>query len=286
MVKLLNPELENLEVAIFEVNDDGVALITMNRPEAANSLNTAIHHDVVACFEEVNNNPEIKAAVITGTGRFFCAGRDVKEYVDTYGEAKDVVRAIDDPDNPMFGRLANHWPIKKPFIGALNGAAVGGGLEMSTMCDMIVMSKNSYIASLHAKVNVGAGNLPKFAMVLPLNIARELAMTERRITPEECLQWGYANRVVEPEELIPTAMAMAKATTVMGPDALKGLKMSSLRIQEAAGNIEIDVDWEKRREERRKEIGARRQKEQQDADLLEGMKAFVERREAHYEKPV
>src|SRR5687767_3076237 len=104
-----------------------------------------MHRDIVPSWEEINNNDGIRAAVVTGEGRFFCAGRDVKEYVNTYGEGASKLRAIDDPDNPMFGKLCNHWVVKKPLIGALNGPTVGGGLEIAIMCDMIVMSENAYI---------------------------------------------------------------------------------------------------------------------------------------------
>ena len=94
ITKELNLDLNNLEAATFERVDD-IAVITMNRPEAANSLNTAMHRDVVACFDEVNNNDDIKAAVITANGRFFCAGRDIKEFVGTYSEKEsNALRAI------------------------------------------------------------------------------------------------------------------------------------------------------------------------------------------------
>ena len=92
-------DLNDLESAIFEIRDN-VAIVTLNRPEALNSLNTAIHRDVGACWEEINNNDEIKAAVVVGSGRFFCAGRDIKEFVGTYGEGEaEVLRAIYDPYN-------------------------------------------------------------------------------------------------------------------------------------------------------------------------------------------
>jgi enoyl-CoA hydratase/carnithine racemase len=155
ITKELNLDLNNLEAATFERVDD-IAVITMNRPEAANSLNTAMHRDVVACFDEVNNNDDIKAAVITANGRLFCAGRDIKEFVGTYSEKEsNALRPIDDPNHIMFATQCNHYDVGKPLSGAVNGAAVGGGLEIAIMCDMIVMSDDTYIADLHAKINVG-----------------------------------------------------------------------------------------------------------------------------------
>src|SRR5712691_2422782 len=180
-------DLNNLEAAVFE-RIDNLAIVTLNRPAALNSLNTAMHRDVDACWEEINNNEEIRAAVVTGAGRFFCAGRDIKEYVNTY-ESPGQLRAIDDPDNPLFGRLCNHYVIRKPLVCALNGPAVGAGLEIVIMCDMVVMAEDTYIADLHAKVNVGGMN--SLLTVLPAMVARELTMADRRLSAEECLRFGF-----------------------------------------------------------------------------------------------
>ena len=127
-------------------------------------------------------------------------------------------------------------------------------------------------------------NLPKFTAILPLNIARELAMTERRLTPEECLRWGFANRVARQEDLIETALELARGTVGMGPDAIKGLKRASLAIQEEAGVVELEVDWDARREARRASLA--QSSPARDADSMEGMKAFAERRPAQYNKTI
>ena len=273
-------DLNNLESAIFEIRD-GVAIVTLNRPEALNSLNTAIHRDVGACWEEINNNDDIKAAVVVGSGRFFCAGRDIKEFVGTYGEGEAAeLRKIDDPDGEMFGRLANHWHVKKPLVGALQGSAVGGGLEVAIMCDMIVMAEDAYIADLHAKINVGG--MVSMNTFLPPNIARELTMTDRRLTAEECFRYGFANYVLSKDQVLEKAIEVAQATALMGPESIQRLKQGSIDLQLASGNLHGEEFYE----ERRKIVRAQMAETAGDHDRMEGMKAFVEKRDSAYERPV
>ncbi len=273
-------DLGSLEAAVFELRG-GIAVVTLNRPEALNALNSAMHRDIAACWEEINHNEAIRAAVVTGSGRFFCAGRDIKEFVGTYGagEAR-ALRPVDDPDHEMFGATVNHWHLRKPLIGALNGPAVGGGLEMAIMCDMIVMAEEAYIADLHAKIN--AGGMTSMNTFLPPMIARELTMTDRRLSAEECQLWGFANDVAPRSRVLERALELAEATARMGPDSIRHLKRGSLELQLASGNIASP----ERHQERLRTLRERRARTAGDRDLMEGMKAFVEKRGARYERPV
>lgn len=271
-------DLSTMEAAEFR-REGNIAVVTMNRPSALNSLNTAMHRDVDACWDEINNNPDIRAAVVTGAGRFFCAGRDIKEYLGTYAGEKEAIRPIDDPNDPLFGRLCNHYIVKKPLICALNGPAVGGGLEIVLMCDMVVMAENAYIADLHAKVNVGGMNT--LLWYFPPSIARELSMTDRRLTAAECLQYGFANTVVPQAEIVSAGIDLARKTTEMGPDSIRTLKEGTLRLQKECGLTFDDADIERRRALMLQQTENRKS----DGDFLEGMKAFAERRDVQYAKP-
>ncbi len=280
LVRDLGLDLSNLDAATFERRGN-IAVVTMNRPEAANSLNTAMHRDVVACWDEINNNDEIRAAVITGSGRFFCAGRDIKEFVSTYGEKdSDALRPIDDPNHVMFATQCNHYDIFKPVVAALNGAAVGGGLEVAIMSDMVVMADDTYIADLHAKINVGG--MTSMSTFLPPMIARELTMTDRRLTAEECLRWGFANYVVPKDEVLDKAIEIAEASARMGPDSIQRLKQGSVELQRRSGNLRPPGYYERRRENQLKAIA----QVKSESDRMEGMQAFVEKREADYAGPV
>jgi crotonobetainyl-CoA hydratase len=270
--------IEQKEAAIFERRGP-IAIVTLNRPEGRNSLNTQMHRDVVPMWDEINNNPEIKVGIVTGAGdRAFCAGRDVKEYVDFYAGSEKKVRPIDDPNDPMFGKLCNHYLVKKPLICALNGYAVGGGLEIVLMTDLRVMADDTYIADLHAKVNVGGMN--SLASELPWAVANYLTMANGRLSAKEALHFGFVNRVVPRAQLIDTAIELAEMVMTSGPDSIRHLKDGSIKRQIESGNIVAEGGERTRRgnmEERVKNV-------REQADLLEGMKAFVEKRSASYEK--
>lgn len=269
-----------MESAIFEQRGP-IAIVTLNRPEAKNSLNTAIHRDVGWAWEEINNNDDIRVAIVTAAGdRAFCAGRDIKEFVDTYGESGEKkIRRIDDPNDPLFGRLANHYIVKKPLIAALNGYAVGGGLEIVEMTDLRVMADDTYIADLHAKVNVFGMNC--LAYELPWPIANYLTMANGRLTAQECLHYGYVNRVVPREKLMDAALELAQMVLTSGPDSLRHLKEGSIKRQIDSGNLFTDEYREKRRQEALERV----KRTSESHDLMEGMKAFIEKRTATYEKP-
>jgi enoyl-CoA hydratase len=270
--------IENLQSVQFE-RVGNLAIVTLNRPQRLNALDYTMHRDVVACWDEINDNPEIRAAVITGNGRFFCAGRDIKEYLDTYGQGDTAKRRpLDDPDDPMFARLCNHYIVKKPLVGALNGPAVGGGLEITLMCDMVVMAEDAYIADLHAQVNVSGMNT--LLWFLPPMIARQVTMTDRRLTAQECLNYGLVNQIVSRQDVREAAIELAQATTVMGPDSIQKLKEGSLRLQRECGLV-YDDEW---REARRRTIKEETTARMANSNWLEGMKAFAERREAKYSR--
>lgn len=269
-----------MQAAIFEQRGP-IAIVTLNRPESKNALNTQIHRDVTWAWDEINNNSEIKVAIITAAGdRAFCAGRDIKEFVDFYGDdGKPRIRPIDDPNDPMFRKLANHYIVNKPLIAAINGYAVGGGLEIVQMCDLRVIADDTYIADLHAKVNVFGMNC--LAYELPWPIANYLTMANGRLTAQECLHFGYVNRVVPRAKLLDTAIELAEMVMTSGPDSLRRLKEGSIKRQIESGNL-FTPEWV---ESQRAEAIERAKSTSSNHDLMEGMKAFVEKRGASYEKP-
>jgi len=276
----LTDRIEHKTSAIFEVRGN-IAIVTLNRPEAKNSLNTDIHVDVVPMWEEINNDPDIRVAIVTGAGdRAFCAGRDVKEFVNTYGaDGEAKIRRIDDPNDEMFSRLANHYIVKKPLIAAINGYAVGGGLEIVAMSDFRVMADDTYLADLHAKVNVYGMNC--LAYELPWPVANYLTMANGRLSAKEALHFGFVNKVVPRAQLMDAAIELAEQVMTSAPDSLRTLKEGSIKRQLESGNLFTDEF----RENRRQEALNRVQNTKETHDLMEGMKAFVEKRAATYERP-
>lgn len=266
------------EAATFEIRGP-IAIVTLNRPESANSLNTQMHRDVVPMWDEINTNDDIKVGIVTGAGdRAFCAGRDLREFVSTYGSGdKQAVRAVDDPNDPIFGKLCNHYVIHKPLICALNGFAVGGGLQMSLMADMRIMVEGTYVAAMQGKANVSGG--AELAHYFPWGVANYLLMANGRVSSEECLRYGFVVRVVPRDRLLDTAIELANQIMQSGPDALRYFKQASLERQIASGGLTT----EKEMEERRARARDRQNSLKDNKNLVEGMKAFVEGRKATYE---
>jgi enoyl-CoA hydratase/carnithine racemase len=145
---------------------------------------------------------------------------------------------------------------------------------------MIVMSADTYIADLHAKINVGGMN--SMNTFLPPMIARELTMTDRRLTAQECLNYGFANYVLPKNEILAKAIDLAKATALMGPDSIQRLKQGSIDLQRKSGNLRYEDYYETRKANQMKMID----RVKSDSDMLEGMEAFVEKRKSSYQKPV
>ena len=276
------PTLSDITACSFELVEENVAVVTLTRPERLNTLSGDMHRDLIVCWEEINNNPIIRAGVVTGEGRFFCAGRDIKEYMDYYGSdgTPARLRAIDDPDSPIFGMHAHHYEFKKPMVAALNGPAVGGGLSLSLTCDMLVMADDTYVADGHAKVNVVGGSW--LLGFLPPMIARELAMTDRRLTAAECHFYGLANYVVPRREVRRKAVELARSTTRMGPDAIRALREASTKYLVSVGKV-----MPNRREEllRRGREHMETLRAHADPDVAEGMKSFLSKRSPEYQKP-
>lgn len=156
-----------------------VALITLNRPDAMNAVNAALSEAVGTALETVARDPEIRVAVITGAGRAFCAGADLKELA--------AGRGIYPPDHPEWGfaGLVQHF-IDKPLIAAVNGYALGGGTEIMLACDLAVVSDQAKLGLPEVKRGLlaAAGGLLRLPRQVPVKLAMEVALTGEPIDAE------------------------------------------------------------------------------------------------------
>ena len=185
---------------------DRVGVITLNRPEAMNALSRALRaalHDAVV---SLSNDPEVSVLVLTGAGRAFTAGLDLKELggdPDGLGAANATSAA----ENPVLA--IRHCP--KPVIGAINGVAITGGFEVALACDVLIASTNARFADTHARVGImpGWGLSQRLSRTIGLYRAKELSLSGNFLDARTAYEWGLVNRVVEPEELMPTAMKLA-----------------------------------------------------------------------------
>lgn len=186
---------------LFSV-ENGVALITLNRPERRNSINRNLLVGLYNSLDEVSNNKDIKAAVITGNGKSFCSGIDLsvigKENIfDPRGDGKDL------PD--LFASC------RKPVIGAVNGHAITGGFEIALNCDFLIASENAMFADTHGRVGIhpGWGMTQLLQQAVGQRMAMQMSMTCQFIDAQTALRAGLVNEVVPHDELIPRVMQIA-----------------------------------------------------------------------------
>jgi enoyl-CoA hydratase len=186
---------------------DGVAVVTLNRPEAMNALSAALRSALHGAFVQLTADDSVSAIVLTGAGRAFTAGLDLKEL----GSQPLGMRAANSSmpaENPVQAILE----CPKPIIGAINGVAITGGFEVALACDVLLASTNARFADTHARVGImpGWGLSQRLSRVIGVYRAKELSLTGNFLDAATAYEWGLVNRVVAPEELMPAAIKLAQ----------------------------------------------------------------------------
>ncbi len=198
--------------------NDAVAVVTLNRPEAMNALSKALRAELHKALSELDRDTGVKVIVLTGAGeRAFTAGLDLKEL----GGDPDGLRAAnatEPSENPAWAVIA----CKKPVIGAINGVAITGGFELALACDVLICSTNARFADTHARVGItpGWGLSQKLSRVIGPYRAKELSLSGNFLDAQTACDWGLANRVVAPEELMPAALKLAADMATIELDML------------------------------------------------------------------
>jgi enoyl-CoA hydratase len=199
---------------------DGIATITLNRPEAMNALSHALRTEFFNACESVKADKNIQAVIVTGQGeRAFTAGLDLKELgVSGLGAATD--------QRPSSNPCRALEQLEIPVIGAINGVAITGGFELALACDIRIASTNARFADTHARVGVipGWGLSQKLSRHIGLSRACELSFTGQFVDADTACNWGLVNHVYEPDELIPAARALAADMATIDPEFLKTYK--------------------------------------------------------------
>jgi len=202
---------------LLEVSD-GIATITLNRPEARNALSAALMRDLASAFDRVSADDSARVVILTGAGEAFCAGVDLKEFGSLEGET------------PPPGERPNCWQAMercdRPIIGAINGPAVTGGFEIALACDVLIASSKARFADTHARVGVipGAGLSQRLPRAIGLYRAKYLSLTGNFLSAGQAAEWGLVSHVVAPEELIDTARRVATDMLSVVPHMLPQLK--------------------------------------------------------------
>jgi enoyl-CoA hydratase len=246
------------EQALLTERRVGVLLITINRPDQRNAVNMAVATGIAAALDELDEDLELQAAVLTGAGKGFSAGMDLKAFVT--GERPWA-------DDRGFAGIVQKPPAK-PIVAAVEGFAVAGGLEIALACDMIVASKGAKLGIPEVKRSLVAagGALLRLPRALPRPIAMELALTGDPITAERAYELGLVNRLAEPGTAVDVALELANAVTPNGPLALTATK----RILTEVNDWSDEEFWQKQGEIAGPAIASE--------DAREGAKAFAEKR--------
>jgi len=257
------------ETLLIENRTDKVLLVTINRPAAANAMNTALGRDLLALFSEVIAEPGLaRAVVLTASGeRAFCAGADLKERQGMTDEQwntqhyvfERMIRAIVD------------CPV--PVIAAVNGAAYGGGCEIALGCDFIYASRTARFALTEVTLGImpGAGGTQNLPRAVGSRRAKELIYSGRPFTAEEAHAWGLVNRLCEPASLVHETLAIAQAIAANAPVSIRQAKRAiDLGTQMSiAEGMAFEVEAYSRM------VGT--------ADRREGVRAFNEKRKPRFE---
>ena len=214
------------ETILFE-KQGNVVIITLNRPDALNSINRQLRAELSEAITQFDEDPGAYVGIITGAGRAFCAGRDLKERASDNAEGVQAKASHSmSPDRPFM------WPQTwKPLIAAVNGFALAGGWSIAQMCDLRVASEDAQLGITETKWSL----LPPFGTILPksmpLSSVLELVFTAQPVSAQRAYDMGFLNKVVPADQLMDEAMALANQIAENAPLAVQAFKELAYRGQ-------------------------------------------------------
>lgn len=257
--------MSNYQTLLLEVTD-GIATVTVNRPDALNALNRQVLEDLAAVAAKLSDDDDLDAVVITGAGRAFVAGADIKAMLD-YDEQQS--RDFSKLGHAAFSAIA---ALPVPVIGAINGFALGGGLELALACDLLYGSDKARVGLPEVGLAVvpGWGGTQRLGRRIGWQRARELVFTGRHVKAAEAKEIGLLLEVFESDELLDKVYEVARSIASNGPLAVRAAKKAMKYGQEA----DLDDGLVYEQEQFAGLFGT--------SDQREGMTAFVERRDAEF----
>jgi len=239
-----------------------VAYVTLHRPAALNALNTTLRQDLRRFFVEVAEDRDVRAVVVTGSGRAFCAGADIKEWHEPSSVVEDREERLQLSFWEAMRRYA--WPV----IAAINGYALGGGCELAMCCDIRIASEQAELGLTEVTLGIipGGGGTQRLPRLIGRGKALELILTGKRISAQEAWRLGLVEQVVAADQLMPTAEALAQSIIARAPLAVKYAKEAIVRGLELPLEEGLHVEAELSTLLRTTE------------DRMEGARAFKEKR--------
>jgi E-phenylitaconyl-CoA hydratase len=250
-----------------------IAVITINRPEAMNSIDPETADDLYRAWVDFRDDPDSWVAILTGAGeKAFSAGADLKKLIPLLSGLSAVERRERDERQPGFGGLTRGLNIWKPIIAAINGFCLAGGLEMALACDLRIAADHATFGLMEVSRGIipGAGGTQRLPRMIPVAKAMEMILLAQRIDAQEALRLGLLNRVVPPADLMPTAFKFAEAILQNGPLAVRSAKEAVIR------GLSLPLEEGMRLESFLQSHLLKT------ADAMEGPKAFAEKRKPEW----
>jgi 2-(1,2-epoxy-1,2-dihydrophenyl)acetyl-CoA isomerase len=247
--------------------DSAVATITLDRPAALNSLDAALKADLLAALREAGRDPTIRVVVLTGAGRAFCAGQDLKERLEPNPTSLDV--EVRERFNPLVRAIVG---LEKPVVAAVNGVAAGAGASLAFACDLRIAAEAASFVLAFGRIGLipDSGATWLLPRLVGLGRATELLLLPEPIRAVRALEMGLVNRVVPDEDLATEADRLARALAAGAPSSLALTKRATQRA--LASSLEAALDYEASLQG----LAGRT------SDHAEGLAAFVEKREPRF----
>jgi enoyl-CoA hydratase/carnithine racemase len=250
------------DAVLFDARDDGIAVITINRPEQRNALGRDVRDGLWAAWDRFEKDAALRIAILTGTGeKAFCAGGDLKEMVET---------GMSVPARTMFPIPYDNIELTKPTIAAVNGVAFAGGWMIAQACDLCVASTTARFAITEVKVGRGSPWAAPLIHMIPQRVFMEIVLTGKPITAQRAYEIGLVNRLAEPDALMDAALELAH-------EVLEGAPLS---VQAARETVMLSTEMG--RSAALQAARAAHEKAYNSEDAQEGPRAFAEKRKPEW----
>ena len=248
--------------------NDNVAILTLNRPDKLNSFTWEMHQEVKAAFDELEA-ASVRALLITGAGRGFCAGQDLADPHFKLDEDFDVGQTLDENFNPLVRRIK---ALPLPVICAVNGVAAGAGANIALACDIVLAARSASFLQAFARIGLvpDAGGTWSLVRALGEARAKGLAMLAEPLPAEKAGQWGLIWQVLDDDELMPAAIAMAEKLAARPTAAFALIKQAMHTASSNGFSDQLDVERDLQR------------KASKTHDFREGVQAFLEKRKPRF----
>ncbi|MDI2098700.1 enoyl-CoA hydratase/isomerase family protein [Ruicaihuangia caeni] len=242
---------------------DGIAVVTLNRPDRLNAVSPEMHHELQELFDAIDADIDTNVVVLTGAGRGFCSGGDTKTMAGRHAKKDEPLRVYSRGRHLISGMLS----VEKPLIAMVNGPAAGLGATIALFCDVVFMSDAATIGDRHVNVGLVAGDGGAVAwplLVGPLR-AKELLMTGRMLSAAEAVELGLVNRQIAADALESETLSLAREIAAQPPYAVRATKAAINRYVSAVNSQVLDASlaWERismRTEDHQEALRARAEK--------------------------